>query len=149
MTNKRILLLIALLPLLAFGCNKGPSYKTKNVNVGGHEVRAQIADTEELQDKGLGGRASLGENDGMLFQFAAPGRYAFWMKGMNFPIDFIWIKDGKVVGITPNAPTEIGVPDATLHNYLPAMEMDSALEVNTGWAAKNQIKIGDSVDVQP
>lgn len=146
---------LIILPFLAFGCNKSQPqsvvYKTATAVIAGHTLNIQVADTGVLQEKGLGDRSSLAQDDGMLFKFPAVGRYAFWMKSMKFNLDFIWIKAGKIVEITPNVPIEPGIPDTSLHNYLPAEEIDSVIEVNAGWTAKNKIKVGDTVrvDVKP
>ena len=49
-------------------------------------------------------RETLPENQGMLFVFESEGKYGFWMRNMNFPIDIIWIdKNNKVVDIAKNA----------------------------------------------
>ena len=35
-----------------------------------------------------------------IWTFSKPGQYAFWMKGMKFPIDIVWVgADHKVAGI--------------------------------------------------
>ena len=69
-------------------------------------IRAMIADSTESQEKGLGDRASLAKNAGMLFIFNVPGDYGFWMKDMSFPIDMVWVnRDKTVVGIARNVAT--------------------------------------------
>lgn len=147
----RIFLVLVPLVFLAASCNKNQPqpvvYKTGIAVIAGHTLNVQVADTEALRAKGLGDRNSLAQDDGMLFAFPAIGRYAFWMKGMKFNLDFIWIKAGKIVEITSNAPAEPGIPDASLHSYLPAEEVDSVIEVNAGWTAKNKVKVGDAVSV--
>ena len=74
----------------------------------------------------------------MLFIFNRLGRYAFWMKGMKFPLDFIWIAGDKITEIT-------GKVDISQMNLRPQQPVDKILEVNGGWAAEHQIKIGDTV----
>jgi len=157
MNKKEFKILLVLIPLvfLAVSCNKNQQpvivYKTGIVAIAGHTLNIQVADTDVLRSKGLGDQSSLAENEGMLFTFPAVGRYAFWMKDMKFNLDFIWIKAGKIVEITPNAPAEPGLPSSALHSYLPAEEIDSVVEVNAGWSAKNKVKVNDSVtiDVKP
>ena len=36
----------------------------------------------------------------MLFIFARPSRYSFWMVGMNLPLDIVWISGNKIVDIS-------------------------------------------------
>lgn len=125
-----------------------PAPKKTSANqviIANHDLMVEIADTDALRAQGLSGRASLGVNDGMLFIFQTPDQYAFWMKDMQFPLDFIWIYQGKVIQITPDAQPQPGVSDDQLTNYLSASTVDSVLEVNAGWAAKNDVQVGDSV----
>ena len=63
----------------------------KTVGVGSQKIAVEVAKTAAAQQKGLGGRACIGQNEGMLFAFNQPGQYQFWMKDMKFPIDMIWI----------------------------------------------------------
>src|SRR5438094_9545272 len=58
-------------------------------------VYVEVARTDAEREKGLGGHAPLGQYDGMLFIFDQPAPYAFWMKGMTFPLDMLWIDGGK------------------------------------------------------
>ena len=46
--------------------------------------------------QGLSERQSLAEDKGMLFLFEKPDHYAFWMKGMEFPLDIIFINGDKI-----------------------------------------------------
>ena len=138
---------------LAAGCNntnQAPIKPTSAINIviiGQNKINVEIASTESARNKGLSDRDSLGENDGMLFVFDQPGKYSFWMKDMRFALDLIWINDNKVVEITPNVLHEPNVPAKSLKMYTPQVLIDSVLEVNTGWAAKNGIKIGDSLNL--
>jgi len=56
-------------------------------------VELAISDQEKML--GLSGRASLENGTGMLFLFNESGRYNFWMKDMNFPLDIIWFNETK------------------------------------------------------
>lgn len=85
--------------------------------------------------KGLSGKKSLGENQGMLFVFEKPDRYGFWMKEMNFPIDIIWIDENyKIIEITKNLK-----PDSYPKIFRPKKPAQFVLEINIGWAEKNKI----------
>ncbi|MEK7609717.1 MAG: DUF192 domain-containing protein [Patescibacteria group bacterium] len=46
---------------------------------------------------GLSGYKSLAVDKGMLFIFPEAGKYDFWMKDMNFPLDIVWINSNKVI----------------------------------------------------
>jgi uncharacterized membrane protein (UPF0127 family) len=117
------------------------------VRIGSATIRAEIADTPEERSRGLSGRERLPENQGILFIFEEPGTYGFWMRGMRFPIDIVWIsKDKKVVGITKNIPLpQPGIKDSELKIYYPPSPVLYVLETNAGWSEANQIKVGDIV----
>lgn len=63
---------------------------------------------------------------------------------MNFPLDFIWINNDKIVDISENiqAPAK-GTLDADLEKIVPKASVDTVLEVNAGFVSANGIKIGD------
>ena len=114
------------------------------VTVGGIAVRAEVAETPAARERGLSGRSGLGEGEGMLFRFATPDIYVFWMKDMRFPIDIIWISGGRVADITENAmPPE----DGTLPQYYPKFPVDAVLEVRAGFARAHGIAPGSPVAV--
>ncbi len=110
------------------------------------KISLEIADTPEKRTQGLSGRESLSDDSGMLFIFDSAGIYSFWMKDMNFPLDFIWIKDKKVVDLNENIPP----PSQTGGNpqvVNPKENADMVLEVNAGFIKENGIKVGDGVEV--
>src|SRR5688572_25635147 len=65
----------------------------------GRTFQIEVADTSAKRELGLGERESLPAGHGMFFPFEGAQRWVFWMKGMRFPIDIIWLRDGKVVDI--------------------------------------------------
>lgn len=65
------------------------------LRLGSQTYKLEIADTEPLREKGLGGRDQLAANTAMLFVFPAPERACFWMKNMRFPIDIVWLGTHK------------------------------------------------------
>lgn len=121
--------------------SKSPKVKIENT-----EIEVEIAKTPEERAKGLSGRAYLDENKGMLFIFPSGSNAIFWMKDMKFDIDIIWIKDSKVIKIDKDikAPPP-NTPDDKLSLYPSEKPIDYVLEVNSGFADKKEIKVGDSV----
>src|SRR5438128_1731612 len=67
------------------------------VHVGSKNISTQIAKTDQQLETGLSGRSCIGKDQAMLFVFDKPGYYGFWMKGMRFPIDMIWLSEAKQV----------------------------------------------------
>lgn len=146
------LFLIGALVALATLPNDEPSPQTppglgagdlSEIKVGDQTLFVEIADNDGKRSKGLGGRESLSETRGMLFTFEKEDYYTFWMKGMQFPLDFIWISaDRIVIETTENVPplsSETGSPPL----IKPSQPVRYVLEVNAGWVRDHQIKIGD------
>jgi uncharacterized membrane protein (UPF0127 family) len=109
-------------------------------------VSLEVARTDAERTQGLGGHAPLGETDGMLFVFDQAARHAFWMKGMTFPLDILWIDDGKVVhlerDLPPSGPQET---DANRPIYAPLATAKYVLEMNAGFAARHGIELATAV----
>ncbi|TAN58237.1 DUF192 domain-containing protein [Patescibacteria group bacterium] len=125
--------------------NQENSLKTAKVNIGNNTWEAEIAKTLVEKARGLSYRESLGKDKGMIFFFDPPSKESFWMKGMNFPLDMIWIRDGKVIDITKNAPP---LKDSLRPLYYsPKDPADMVLEINAGQANQFGIRIGDAVIV--
>lgn len=126
-----------------------PTTVYKQVVVGDNKIRAEIADTQEKRAKGLSQRDSLAQDEGMLFVFPKTDKYSFWMKGLNFPLDFVWIRGDKVVEIYQNIqPPTPGQPDSALPVFLPREEVDKVLELNAGTVQKLDIKVDDPVMIE-
>jgi uncharacterized protein len=108
-------------------------------------INAEVVQTKEQLAKGLSGREKLTESQGMLFVLSNNIIPSFWMKEMNFPLDIIWINDNKIVDISQNVP----IPDSSgyLPTFKPCCPSNFVLEVNAGFALKNNIKIGDGIIV--
>lgn len=110
-------------------------------------VNIEVADSSDERSKGLGGRQSLSSDSGMLFIFDKEGKYNFWMKGINFPLDFIWIKGDQIVEITTNVqPPAPNQPDSALQLFTSSYNFDKVLEVNGGFANSLNIKPGDKLE---
>lgn len=122
-------------------------YHQARVDVNGFEIMADIAMTSEQKAKGLGIKDSLKEDEGMLFIFQNEGKYEFWMMGMKFPIDIIWLDAaGKVVHIEPNLQPCTSESDCPV--YSPKESSLYVLETVAGFAEKYQVEIGTDIDFQ-
>jgi uncharacterized membrane protein (UPF0127 family)/pSer/pThr/pTyr-binding forkhead associated (FHA) protein len=137
---------------LALGCGRGDEVETSAawVSVREHRVAVEIADTPEKQRLGLGGRSSLDWDRGMLFAYPHPGFYTFWMKGMRFDIDIVWIFRDRIVEIAHRVPHPGGEqagPEDRLPVYQPRQLADAVLEVPAGYAEARGWRIGDRVQM--
>lgn len=84
------------------------------------------SDTEHYQ--GLSDRQRMCDECGMLFIYREKERRIFVMRRMNFPLDFVWLADGKVVHIDRNAEPE----RAPYTQYSAEEAVDAVLELNAG-----------------
>lgn len=116
------------------------------IQIGEQKLEVEIADTPESITLGLGERDEIG-SDGMLFILPKKQIVSFWMKGMRFPLDMIWIDGDRVIGVTADVPIIPRNIDLTLHDpevYPSPGEVTHVLEVEAGKAAQLGIKSGDS-----
>ncbi|MEK6881794.1 MAG: DUF192 domain-containing protein, partial [Nanoarchaeota archaeon] len=110
------------------------------------EVSIEIADTPEKSQKGLGDRDFLAPEEGMLFVLRTP-KPTFWMKGMRFPLDFIWIKDGIVTDIQKNIPIVAGNISLDDTRRTPSQDSSHMLEVNANFSTQRNIQVGDRIEI--
>lgn len=102
-------------------------------------LNVELALTAEQRSLGLSNREVLAENTGMLFVFPTPGKYFFWMKDMNFPIDMIWFDENrKIIYIEKNVQ-----PDSFPKLFGEDKNSLYVLEINSGFAEKHDLKVGD------
>jgi uncharacterized membrane protein (UPF0127 family) len=104
-------------------------------------ISVEVADTKESRELGLSGRSGIHDNQGMLFTFPVPGRYGFWMKDMNFPIDMVWINNqGLVVYVAENAK-----PEDYPARYVNDAAASYVLEIGSGKAKTYGLYLGSKV----
>lgn len=118
------------------------------VQIGERHILAEYADTPEAMARGLGGRDSLPPDRGMLFRFIVPGVYSFWMKDMRFPLDIVWLHEGRVVGVTADIDPQIGASDDELRRYMPPGPVTDVLELAAGRAEALGIQAGSKLDIR-
>jgi uncharacterized protein len=152
------ILTIALL-LLSSGCVKTPDAVSVNSTnqsgwekgsmlIDGRNIAVDIARSPLQQAQGLSGRAKLSDDEGMLFDLTQSNnkRPGFWMKDMDFGLDIIWIRNGKIIGIAKDVPAPINEA-AELAQYHPPSEVDYVLEVNAGWSDRYGIRENETAQL--
>ena len=134
-------LIVLGLGLLIFIFIFQPKMEQKEIIFNNIILTVEVAKSSADQAKGLSGRPDLCDNCGMLFSYNDLAIRHFWMNRMNFPLDFVWLKGDEVVGISPNVPVLSSSGQTTrISSPWPA---SAVLELKTGWAAKNNLNIGD------
>ncbi len=146
---KKLILLIVLFLVVVGGVkviNLSPIEKTSNkefieAQIGDITLNLEIAKTPANRVKGLSGRSTLEEGQGLLFVFPKPSKYGFWMKDMNFPIDIVWIdKNLRVIG----ASEELS-PASYPQSFYPPEEVQFVLEVPSGFYKRHSLKVGEGL----
>lgn len=106
------------------------------VNIGNYNLRIELANSWLKRFRGLSGRVSLQDIDGMLFKFPWAMKWKMCMRGMKFPLDFVWIRKNKVVGVSEN------VSSGTV---APPQGVDSVLELAAYRAKELNISVGREI----
>jgi len=133
----------ATVALATFAAHADVPFKTSRIKVGGHELKVEVAQSEEQRMQGLMFRKQLGRNDGMLFIFDEPAYHAMWMKNTLIPLSVAFVdKSGEILNILDMEPQ-------TLDTHMAAGPAIYAIETNKGWFAENKVKAGDKVTGLP
>lgn len=78
-----------------------PTDRAASVRIGTQHFAVEVAATPAARERGLSGRAGLAPEAGMWFVLPSIGQPGFWMRGMRFPIDLVWVSpEWKVAGAT-------------------------------------------------
>ena len=107
-----------------------------------HRYYLQLAVTPAQQELGLGGRTKLPLDHGMLFVYHSSTTRCFWMKGMKFALDMIWLSPGdEVVSVQP---------DVSPRSYPSAYcaQSQDVVELNAGQARIAHIAVGRVVKLE-
>ncbi len=151
MKNKKLIwslitiLVLVVLGGVFWGFRGRQPLRVGEIRVGEKVFKVEVAEDMVSRAKGLSGRTGLGENEGMLFIFSGPGNYGFWMKGMKFAIDIVWIRGDKIVGFSENLQPEIDKSIFNLTTYYPPEAVDWVLELGTGTVEREGLKVGDTI----
>lgn len=112
---------------------------TVTLRADGVEYELDIAVSESAQQRGLGGREVLAQDEGMLFIFDKPAVRCMWMKDMNIPIDILWLDSTKkVTYIAPNV-----APGSYPQQFCGDAKTKYVIELNAGEAKRAGIKLGN------
>ena len=122
---------------------------TETIEILGQDMRLIVAKNSLSQTKGLSGISRedfLAQADGMLFTFKDQKERTFWMKGMEFNIDIVWLRDGKVMKVETSIPApEKGEEPRKIHSA--PFEVDTVLELPEGGAYRYGIVVGQMISV--
>ncbi len=142
--NILLLILIGVLSIFVF-LKLSPEEKNF-VIIDDQKFYVDVAKTDEQKEKGLGIYNMLPLEKGMIFPFKDLSTHPFWMKGMKFSIDIIYIQNNKIVDIFENLPfpksefdPPVVVESTQNSNYV--------LEINAGLSKKYNFQKGDIAQI--
>ncbi len=115
--------------------------KSVRIKISGVVLNVELATTPAQKEKGLSGRDSLPPDNGMLFVFDTEDYLTFWMNGMKFPLDIIWVNSSRQVVFFEQDLQPCG-PKAC-PTFTPSVKAMYVLEVNAGFVAAHHISPGD------
>ena len=118
------------------------------ITVGDTPLEVQLAITPAEQQLGLGYRNGLESGTGMLFINEQASTQTFWMKGMRFCLDIIWIEGGEITGAAESVcPDPPGTEDADRARFSSEVPVTHVLEVPAGWMDEHGYGPGTPVDL--
>ncbi len=135
MKRRIVLLLGTVLAIVAIFVTKGNKTHIQMLSIGPHTFQVTIADTDKKRERGLSNNTTLGNDDGMYFLFSTPDSYTFWMKDMRYDLDFIYIKENKVIYIITNVPSPAHNSGKIAIVKSP-VAFDGVIEVKAGFVQK-------------
>lgn len=133
---------------VAFNNKTSPSPAEPIIIIGNCSFKYEIAKTDEQRRQGLSGRQFLPQDAGMLFVFEKPQNLNFWMKEMNFDLDFIWFSGEKIVDLDENVPAPKNNND-DIAQVAPKGKADKVLEINAGQIKACGIELNSEVKNLP
>lgn len=103
-----------------------------------------VVSDDASRQKGLGGKDSIADNEGLMMNFSSDSKWGIWMKDMKFPIDIVWLDSNKkVVDIVKNVkPDE---PTGTVHR--PRKPARYVLEFKAGTVDNKAIHINSQAAI--
>lgn len=109
------------------------------LQIRGHALTAEVADTDPLRASGLMHRRTLASDHGMLFVFPDDQQRCFWMKNTLIPLSIAFIdKHGTIVALDDMQPLSEA-------SHCSGAQARYALEVNRGWFHRHSIRVGDNI----
>lgn len=122
-----------------------PNYPTRTARIGDEAFTLLVADTPARAQLGLGAVSKLPRHYGMLFY--GQGEMRFWMKGMAYPIDILWLDErGRILHIEYSVSPST-YPNKTFSNP-PSTDARMVIEIGAGEAARLNLQVGTKVKIQ-
>jgi len=147
---------LAVVPIVATmeGCERAAAPASLAVTVAGKRFDCRLALDDATRERGLGGVAELGPDEGMLFAFPSAEERTFWMRDCVIDLDIAFI-DAKgfvtAVHTMPKEPLRAegeseGAYLARLKRYPSGAPAQFVLEVAPGTFAELGVRRGSRIE---
>lgn len=120
-------------------------FASRSAVLNGQPINLLLAQTHTEQYQGLSDRSRICDACGMLFTFSESQPRTFVMRRMKFPLDIVWVREGKVVGVSADLPPQ------EIEPYIPYSSgeaADTVLEVPAGSAERYGLRPGENFNLQ-
>jgi hypothetical protein len=115
--------------------------RATKVTINNTTITARVADTPNLQKRGLSNTTTLSSGQGMLFIFSQSGPQSIWMKDMQYSLDILWLNGDKVV---VHIGTNIS-PQTYPKVFTSPVPANYVLEVPAGFVKAHQVTEGSQL----
>jgi hypothetical protein len=105
-------------------------------------IKLEVARTAQERWIGLMNRPRLDPNRGMGFAVSPPRNVEIWMKQMRFPIDIIFLQNGRIKAIQKEA---LPCQTETCPTYQAGTPIDQVIELAAGQSEQLGLKVGDEL----
>ena len=120
-----------------------PPLPTTQIQIAGHTLQVEVADTDAERRAGLSYRTELASNSGMLFVYREDTPLHFTMRETRIPLSIAFADaDGLIYSILQMIPRSNQV-------YSAGRPGRYALEVTQGWFREHNVNIGDRITPLP
>ena len=109
----------------------------------GKVLQAEVMVSDEDRAMGLMFRPSLPLDRGMVFIFETVDFHAIWMKNCKFPIDIVWLDEGRRVVHVAEAVPPCKADPCPVYN--PMRKASYVIELNAGQARREKAVLGATV----
>ena len=114
--------------------------------LGDRWVYFEVARSPAQQATGLMFREALSRDQGMFFPFDPPRPVRFWMRNVTISLDMVFVRNERVVAISPDVPP---CTTPTCPTYGPEnTAVDGVIELAGGTAARFGIAVGDRAEFE-
>lgn len=113
--------------------------------LGGQTVFASVASTTEARTLGLSYTSALPADVVKVFIFDTDEQWSFWMKGMAYPIDMVWVTASGTIAHIETSVT----PESYPKSFTPPLPARYVIETVPGLFATVALKVGDTIDMEP